>query len=196
MSEVISCYSCLCKNELVAAAFSENPICSYNWGKSEEAHFVFLLKCISIFNTSSLSWFPVINPNRDVVCYWVNWGEMVSRAIFPLFLLHNRSVPLFGWIMHDQPFFWGWFVRLPSKYLSTVTLSVKFGQPALVINHVQRLNCTCTLRAHWLISTRVWRTGRVASSCNFLKSHWIDSGRKIVVGELQCLHWAFCFHFS
>jgi len=106
--------------------------------------------------------------------------------------------------MHDRPFFWGWFVRLHSKHFSAVILSVKLGQPALNMNHVQRLNCICTSWTHWLVGTGVWRTGRVASSHNFLKSHWLakeeccfwnDAGRKIVVGEWQWLHWDFCLGF-
>lgn len=207
MSKVISCCSCLLKDELIAAAFFKNPISSFDWGNSEEAHLVLLsfsvLKCISVFNPSNLSSLPVINPARNVICYWVNWGGRVSRPIFPLFLLHHRSMPLSGWIMHDRPFFWGWFLRLDSKYLSTVILSVMLGQPAWSMNQVQRLNCICTSWVCWLISAGVWRTGRLAWSGNFLKSHWpakeescfwIDS--KIVVGELQWLHWGFCLLFN
>lgn len=79
----------------------------------------------SVFNPSRLSSFPVINPTRNVFCYWVNWGGGVSRPVFPLFLLHNWSASLC--IMRDCPSVWGWFIKLHFKYLSTVTLSVMLG---------------------------------------------------------------------
>lgn len=58
--------------------FFQNPISSFDQGDSKETRLVFksfsTLKCILVFSSSSLSSFPVINPTRNVFCYWVNWG--------------------------------------------------------------------------------------------------------------------------